>query len=198
MVQTSEEGFTSPRAGKLEIHNSRGFCLTPPVFLPLSVLSWSLQSPLNLVLPEAFASWREHENLSYLLFFLILQPMGLQRIGQDWVTEHTRMPLDSKQSRWFSAPPPPQWKVDYRVGPPRRDSDQISRSVMSDSLQPHESQHTRPPCPSPTPRVHSDSHPLSQWWHPAMSSSVVPFSSCPQSLPASESFPMSQLFAWGG
>ena len=69
---------------------------------------------------------------------------------------------------------------------------------MSDSLWPHKSQHARPPCPSPTPGVHSDSHPLSQWCHPAISSSVVPFSSCPQSLPASESFPMSQLFSWGG
>ena len=59
-------------------------------------------------------------------------------------------------------------------------------------------QHARPPCPSPTPRVHSDSRPSSQWYHPAISSSVVPFSSCPQSLPESESFPMSQLFAWGG
>ena len=77
-------------------------------------------------------------------------------------------------------------------------SDQISRSVVSDSLQPHESQHARPPCPSPTPGVHSDSRPLSQWCHPTISSSVVPFSSCPQSLPASQSFPMSQLFAWGG
>ena len=77
-------------------------------------------------------------------------------------------------------------------------SDQISRSVMSDSLRPHESQHARPPCPSPTPRVHPDSRPSSQWCHPAISSCVVPFSSCPQSLPASESFPMSQLFAWGG
>ena len=72
---------------------------------------------------------------------------------------------------------------------------QFSRSVVSDSLQPHESQHTRPPCPSPTPGVHSDSPPSSGWCHPAISSSVVPFS---QSLPASESFPMSQLFAWGG
>ena len=69
---------------------------------------------------------------------------------------------------------------------------------MSDSLWPHESQHTRPPCPSSTSGVHSDSLPSSQWCHPAISSSVVPFSSCPQSLPASESFPMSQLFAWGG
>ena len=71
---------------------------------------------------------------------------------------------------------------------------QFSHSVLSDSLQPHESQHTRPPCPSPMPGVHSDSCPLSPWCHPAISSSVVPFSSCPQSLPASESFPMSQLF----
>ena len=69
---------------------------------------------------------------------------------------------------------------------------------MSDSLRPHESQHARPPCPSPTPGVPSDSRPSSQWCHPAISSSVVPFSSCPQSLPASESFPVSQLVAWGG
>ena len=74
---------------------------------------------------------------------------------------------------------------------------QFSHSVMSNSLRPHESQHTRPPCPSPTPGVHSDSCPLSQWCHPAISSSVIPFSSCPQSLPASESFPRSQLFVWG-
>ena len=74
----------------------------------------------------------------------------------------------------------------------------FSRSVVSDSLWPHQLQHARPPCPSPTPGVHSDSCPSSQWCHPAISSSVVPFSSCPQSLQASESFPMSQLFAWGG
>ena len=75
---------------------------------------------------------------------------------------------------------------------------QFSRSVMSDSLQPHESQHTRPPCPSQTSGVYSNSSPLSQWCHPAISSSVISFSSCPQSLPASGSFPMSQLFTWGG
>ena len=69
---------------------------------------------------------------------------------------------------------------------------------VSDFLRPHELQHARPPCPSPNPGVHSDSCPSSQWCHPAISSSVIPFSSCPQSLPASESFPMSQLFAWGG
>ena len=78
------------------------------------------------------------------------------------------------------------------------DSVQFSRSVVSDSLQPHESQHTRPPCPSPTPGISSNSSSSSWWCHPAISSSVVPFSSCPQSLPASESFPMSQLFPWGG
>ena len=69
---------------------------------------------------------------------------------------------------------------------------------MSDSLRPHESKHARPPCPLPTPGVYSNSCPSSWWCHPAISSSVVPFSSCPQSLPASGSFPMSQLFAWGG
>ena len=74
---------------------------------------------------------------------------------------------------------------------------QFSRSVVSDSLWPHESQHARPPCPSSTPGVYSNSCP-SRWCHPTISSSVVPFSSCPQSLPASGSFPVSQLFAWGG
>ena len=71
---------------------------------------------------------------------------------------------------------------------------QFSCSVVSYSLRPHELQHARPPCPSPTPGVHWDSRPSSQWCHPAISCSVIPFSSCPQSLPASESFPMSQLF----
>ena len=75
---------------------------------------------------------------------------------------------------------------------------QFSPSVVPDSLRPHEWQHTRPPCPSPTPGAYSDSCPLSRWCHPAISSSVVPFSSCPQSLLASGSFPMSQLFTWGG
>ena len=75
---------------------------------------------------------------------------------------------------------------------------QFSRSVVSDSLRPHELQHARPPCQSSTPRVHSNSHPSSLWCHPVTSSSVIPFSSCPESLPASESFPMSQLFTWGG
>ena len=90
---------------------------------------------------------------------------------------------------------PTWWQFPLKtVAPSPQGSVQFS---SADSLQPHESQHARPPCPSPTPRVHSDSRPSSQWCHPAISSSVIPFSSCPKSLPASKSFPMSQLFAWG-
>ena len=80
----------------------------------------------------------------------------------------------------------------------RISSVQFSRSVISDSLRPHASQHARPPHPSPTPGVHTNSCPKRWWCHPAISSSVVPFSSCPQSLPAPGSFSMTQLFAWGG
>ena len=87
-------------------------------------------------------------------------------------------PLDCKEIKWVS-------------------SVQFSRSVMSNSLWPHESQHARPPCPSPTPEIYPNSCPSSRWCHPAISSSVVPFSSCPQSFPESGSFTMSQLFAWG-
>ena len=76
-------------------------------------------------------------------------------------------------------------------------SHQISRSVVSDSLRPRESQHARPPCPSPTPGVHSNSRPSSWWCHPTISSSVIPFSFYPQSLQAAAFFPMSQLFPWG-
>ena len=74
----------------------------------------------------------------------------------------------------------------------------VQSLVMSNSLRPHKSQHARPPCPSQTPGIYSNSCPLSRWCHPAISSSVVPFSSRPQPLPASGSFPMSQLFTWGG
>ena len=96
----------------------------------------------------------------------------------------------SRQEYWSGLPCPPPEDLPNPL--------QFSRSFVSNSLQPHESQHTRPPCPSPTPRVHPNSCPSSRWCHPAISSSVVPFSSCPQSLPASESFPGSQLFTWGG
>ena len=81
--------------------------------------------------------------------------------------------------RFFSPEPPGSPRVQYQFS-----SVHFSRSVVSDSLRPHESQHARPPCPSPSPGVHSDSRPLSQWCHSAISSSVIPFSSCPQSLPA--------------
>ena len=87
---------------------------------------------------------------------------------------------------------------DVGKGPVQFSPVQFSCSVVSDSLRPHESQHARPPCPSPSPGVYSNSCPSSWWCHPAISSSVVPFSFCPQSLPASGSLPMSQLFAWGG
>ena len=80
----------------------------------------------------------------------------------------------------------------------RSSSVQFSHSVMSNSLWPHEPQHTKPPRPSPTPGVHPNPCPLSQWCHPTISSSVIPFSSCPQSFPASGSFPTSQFFASGG
>ena len=72
----------------------------------------------------------------------------------------------------------------------------VAQSCLT--LWPHESQHAGPPCPSPSPGVHSDSRPLGPWCHPAMSSSVICFSYCPHSLPASESFPIRQLFSWGG
>ena len=94
-------------------------------------------------------------------------------------------------SGWFETPALPKMLEGIS-------SIQFSRSVMSNPLQPHESQHARPPCPSQTPWVYSNSCPASLWCHPAISSSVIPFSSCPQSLPASGSFPVSQLFAWGG
>ena len=98
------------------------------------------------------------------------QSMGLQRVGHHWAT-----------NTWY-------YTIMFKLI--------ISRSVVSNSLWLHELQHARPPCPSPTPGVHSC--PWSWWCHPAISSFVVPFSSCPQSLPASESFPMSQVFAWSG
>ena len=87
-------------------------------------------------------------------------------------------------SKWF-------WQLQFS-------SVQLLNRVRLFAHESHESQHARPPCPSPTPRVHPNSCLSSQWCHPAISSSVIPFSSCPQSLPASRSFPMSQLFAWGG
>ena len=106
-------------------------------------------------------------------------------------------PLDSKEIQPVHPKGNQSWIFIGRKAMSNISSIQFSRSVVFDSLRPHESQDARTPCPSPFPRVHSDSRPSSPWCHPAVSSSVVPFS-CPQSLPASESFPMSQLFTWGG
>ena len=105
---------------------------------------------------------------------------------------HYGQPLTSLHDCWESH------SFDYTDLSQQTCSVQFSCSVVSDSLQPHEPQHARPPCPSPTPRVHPNPCPLCQWYHPAISSSVIPFSSCPQAFPASGSFPMSQLSTSGG
>ena len=109
----------------------------------------------------------------------------IQLLATPWTAAYQAPPSMgfSRQEYWSRVPLPSP-------------SVQFSHSVVSDSLRPHESQHARPPCPSQTPGVYSNSCPSSRWCHPAISSSVIPFSSCPQSLPASGSFPMSQLFAW--
>ena len=99
---------------------------------------------------------------------------------------------------WIGFLPRKDLNEEKRCHSHRVSSVQFSHSVVSDSLWPHESQHARPPCPSPTPGVYPNSGPLTWWCQPAISSSVIPFSSRPQSLPASGSFPTSQLFAWGG
>ena len=90
------------------------------------------------------------------------------------------------------------WMENLNIYSSSQSVSQFSRSVVSDSLRHHGLQHARPPCPSPTPRVYSNSYPLNRWLHPTISSSIVPFSSCPQSFPASGSFPKSQFFASGG
>ena len=105
-----------------------------------------------------------------------VQSMGSQKIGLDWAHRHI---LEKVMISYFS-------------------SVQFSHSVVSDSLWPHGLQHARPPYPSPTPGVYSNSCSLSWWCHPTISCLVIPFSSCPQSFPASGSFQKSQLFASGG
>ena len=104
-------------------------------------------------------------------------------------SEKVDLKLSIQKMKVMASSPITSWQIS---------SVQFSRSVVSDSFRPHESQHAGPPCPSPTPGVHSNSCPSSRWCHPAISSSVAPFFSCPQSLLASGSFPMSQLFVWGG
>ena len=104
--------------------------------------------------------------------------------------DHTRVSFRFSLGRWI-----PYHRASREA---QKITSEISHSVMSDSLQPRGLQHARPPCPSPTPEVHSNACPWSRWWHPTISSSVVPFSSCLQFFPASGSFPMSQLFTSGG
>ena len=119
--------------------------------------------------------------------------------GKDWGQEEKGATKD-KMVRWH------HWLIGHEFEQPSGDSEGQGSLACCSPWGCKESDMTerlnwtepRPPCPSPTPGVHSDSRPSSQWCHPAISSSVVPFCSCPQSLPASESFPMSQLFAWGG
>ena len=124
-------------------------------------------------------------------WLIILYFLFIFSYNATWISRYTLSSFLSEKKSGLTA------QTEFHASNRGR-SVQFSRSVMSDSLRPHESQHARPPCPSPTPGVHSDSRPSSRWCHPAISSSVIPFSSCPQSLPASESFPTSQLFTWGG
>ena len=113
-------------------------------------------------------------------------------VGQQWRNRHKEQTYGHrKEEERVRCMERVTWKLTFS-------SVQFSRSVVSDSLRPHESQHTRPPCPPPTARVYSNSRSLSQWCHPTISSSVILFSSCTQSFLGSGSFQMSQLFASGG
>ena len=148
-------------------------CLLTPVWLSVTPWTGSHQAPLSM-------GFSRKDYWSWLLF-----PTPGDLPGPEMEPAFSTL-----AGRHFTTVPP--GKLEWLT------SVQFSRSGVSDSLQPRESQHARPLCPSTTPRVHPDSRPLNQWCHPAISSSVVPFSSCPQSLPASESSPMSQVFTWGG
>ena len=162
----------------------------------------------------AVCSWSGFTPHVYISGFLSCSPVPapdtpghLFGVGFDWEAAlgDTGVSPPSRSGALFSFHHvlccPDSWKLESTGKCTRHhqfSSAQFSHSVMSDSLWPHELQHARPPCPSPTPGVHSNSCPWSQWCHPVISSSVIPFSSCPQFVPASESFSMSQLFAWGG
>ena len=128
------------------------------------------------------------------LFLLCQQPQKLSKLTKG--QPETLAVLPARSHSFILAP---FFSFLYKLFPHTLlSSVQFSHSVVSDSLQPHEPQCTRPPCPWPTPGVYSNSCPLSRWCHPAISSSVIPLSSCPQSFPASGSFSISQLFASGG
>ena len=116
--------------------------------------------------------------------------LDIQIHEDEWTSNHYFANKGlSSQGYGFSSGHVWMWELDVKV-----ELNQFSQSVVSDSLQPHELQHTRPPCSSPTPWVHPNSFPLNRWCHPTISSSVIPVSSCLPSFPASGSFPMSQLF----
>ena len=123
-------------------------------------------------------------------------------IVQEAVNKTMPKKKKSKKAKWLSEEAwqtvEERWEVKSKGEGERFSSVQFSRSVVSNSLRPHELQQARPPCPSPTPGDHSNPCPLSWWCHPTISSSVIHISSCLQSFPASGSFPMSQLFTWGG
>ena len=120
---------------------------------------------------------------------------------QTWISRgagyYTVFPFQGPAIFWLYLQKTVEATLWAQMGLRKFSSIQFSRSVVSDSLRPHELQHARPSCPSPAPGVHSNSYPSSWWWDPAISSSVIPFSAWPKSLPASGSFPKSQLFAWG-
>ena len=149
---------------------------------------------------KARVGWSERIALKHVCYHvwnrLPIQGLCMRQGAQGWCTGMTLTDGMGREvgggSGWGTHVHP--WLIHANVWQNTFSLVQFSHSVMSDSLRPHESQHTRPPCPSPTPSVYSNSCPSSRWCHPAISSSVVPFSSCPQSLPASGSFPMSQLF----
>ena len=128
---------------------------------------------------KIFASIKSHKNIKIIYFKKCSKCKEVENVKKIWIDISLKVRTVLKMLSIIS-------------------SVQFSCSVVSDSLQPHEPQHARPPCPSPTPRVHPNPYPSSQWCHPTISSSVIPFSSCPQSFPALGSFQMSQLFASGG
>ena len=127
--------------------------------------------------------------------------MSIKCMNETWVFKETVCAEDLYQSQtWHKGLLEEEiflYPSSQRINWHETDSVQFGHSIVSDSLQPHERQHDRPPCPSPTPRVHPNSCPSSQWCHPTILFSVVPFSSCPQSFPASGSWQMSQLFTSG-
>ena len=177
---------------------------------------WIRKDPLEkqMATNSSILAWKIGENKEPggLLF------IQLQRAGHDWAYANTHTHAQRETSEEFFVDSitakgrkfqswcgTPGWQGRPHSGWESKilstllfSSVQLSPSVVSESLQPHESQHTRPPCPSPIPGVYPNSCPSSWWCHPAISSSVIPFSSWPQSLPASGSFPISQPFAWGG